>query len=57
MNRTTEYLEEAQSFLDYNEDQGPLVRLSIQRDMALVELQARQLEQLELICNKLHEEA
>ena len=62
MTHTEQYLTEAQSFLDIQASlqsrQGvePLVLLSVQRDLALVELQARQLEQLELICNKLHDE-
>lgn len=46
MTRTEQYLEEAQSFLDYNEDAGPLAHLSVLRDMALVRLQLDQLEQL-----------
>lgn len=47
MTRTQQYLTEAQKFLDYNEDAGPLARLNVLRDMALVAAQEDLIEQLE----------
>ena len=55
MNRTEQYLTEAQVFLSVQaslqkrQGEGPFALLSVQRDMALVELQAKQLEQWELL--------
>ena len=62
MTHTEQYLETAQQYLDeqarleYCDREEAKVLLGILRDLALVQLQADQLEQLELLVNKLHEE-
>ena len=61
MTRTKQYQNEAQAFLDLQasiqtrDGEQPIFLLSVQRDMALLELQAKQLEQLEQT-NRLLEE-
>lgn len=48
MTRTEQYLEEAQSFLDKGHfTEAEKERLSVLRDRALIELQAKQLKQAE----------
>lgn len=52
MTRTEQYLEEAQKFLDYNEDAGPLAHLNVLRDLAQLEALNRQADWLEELVYK-----
>lgn len=54
MNYSQQYLEEAQQYLE-EANLYPAERLLVLRDMAQIRMQADQVEQLELIVNKLYE--
>lgn len=54
MQNTKQYLEEAQQFLEWNnENEGPFQRLQVLRDMAQIEQLVRQADLLEEVVHQM----